>query len=102
MKDDLYSDGGPVPTTPEDFAEEVQVIVLDPRLTSGAAIDVQLGQLAVAYARHVLPGFRLQFGPWPVTVADPMDSLRRVRRQRSRGRTPGGIRLRHGAWTVTA
>jgi hypothetical protein len=69
MKDDLYSEGGPVPTTPDDFAAEVQVIVLDSLVTSAAALDVQLGQLAVAYADSVLPGgLRLRFGPWPVTA----------------------------------
>ena len=67
MKDDLYSEGGPVPTTPDGFAAEVQVIVLDPQLTSTAALDVQLGQLAIAYADTLLPGgLRLRFGPWEV------------------------------------
>lgn len=61
----LYSEGGPVPTTPEEFAAEVQAIVLDERLTSGAAMDVQLGQLAVAYADSLIPGgLRLLDGPW--------------------------------------
>jgi len=61
----LYSEGGPVPTTPEEFAAEVQAIVLDERLTSGAAMDVQLGQLAADYADSILPGgLRLLDGPW--------------------------------------
>ena len=67
MKDDLYSEGGPVPSTPEEFADEVQVIVLDPLLTSAAALDVQFGQLAVAYADRVIPGgLRLRYEPWAV------------------------------------
>lgn len=51
MKDDLYSEGGPVPTT-------------------AAALDTQLGQLAVAYAESVLGElhgvgwFRCRYGPW--------------------------------------
>ena len=68
MKDDLSSDGGPVPITPADFAAEVQVIVLDPLVTSAAAPDVQLGQLAVAHADRVIPGgIQLRRGPWAVT-----------------------------------
>jgi hypothetical protein len=68
VKDDLHSDGGPVPITPADLAAEVQVIVLDPLVTSAAALDVQLGQLAVAYADRVIPGgIQLRHGPWAVT-----------------------------------
>ena len=69
---DLYSEGGPVPVTPDDFAAQVQAIVLDPQITSAAALDVQLGQLALAYADRVLGGLRLRYGPWPET--DDMDA----------------------------
>ena len=49
---DLYSDGGPVPTTPADLAEEVE---LSPRLAA-----------AIAYADEVLGvAARLRYGPWP-------------------------------------
>lgn len=69
MKDNLYSDGGPVPTSPVDFAAEAQVIVLDPLVTSAAALDVQLGQLALAYADRVIPGgLHLRYGPWAVAI----------------------------------
>lgn len=71
MKDDLYSEGGPVPTTPEEFGAEVQAIVLDPRIHTAYALDVQLGQLALGYADHVLGGLRLRHGPWDENDAWP-------------------------------
>ena len=55
---DLYSNGGPVPTTPADLAEEVE---LSPRLAA-----------AIAYADEVLGvAARLRYGPWAVTKWQP-------------------------------
>lgn len=78
----LYSDWGPVPATPVDFAAEVQALVLDPSVTTGAELSDLLGQLAIAYADSQIPGgITLQDGPWPaapnlsdsVQVADDAD-----------------------------
>lgn len=59
-----YSDGGPPPGSPAEFAAQVQALATDP-LRTAAELDIQLGQLAIGYADTLLSGgIRLLPGPW--------------------------------------